>query len=334
MIKVSIVIPTYNRLERLKRVLSALECQTYPLENLEALVVSDGSSDGTHEYLSAFHPPYHFRAIFQANQGAAVARNLGAELALGEILLFIDDDVVPSPQLVAEHIQWHQEHGDFLVVIGPMLSPPDFDMSPWVQWEQDKLAQQYLDMVTGKWQPTARQFYTGNTSLARRRFMESGGFDPTFKRAEDVELAYRLSARGNRFLFNPQAVGYHYAERSLNSWLAIPYAYGCNDVIFANQKGQTWLLSVILEEFRSRNWLIQGLTRLCLDRPRVSVIMNNTLVKIVRLGLKIKMHRLSGRACSALFNLRYYQGVADGLEGRTVFFGSFKTDQITYANSN
>ncbi len=339
MIKVSIVIPTYNRLERLKLVLSALESQTYPLEDIEVLVVSDGASDGTDDFLRGFNPSYQFRPIFQANQGVAVARNHGVEMAQGEMLLFIDDDVIPTPQLVAEHIRLYEEYGDYVVVIGPMMTPPDFVMSPWVRWEQDKLARQYQDMLAGKWQPTARQFYTGNTSLSRRRLLESGGFDPNFKRAEDVELAYRLAERGSLFLFNPEAVGYHYAERSLSSWMAIPYAYGRNDVVFARQKGQTWLLSTIFEEFQARNLLTQGLIRLCLDRPNLSAAINNTLIKVVEFGARnetarFKADRLTSLACSGLFNLRYYQGVADGLEGRTAFFTKLKMGRIAYADSS
>ena len=68
-----------------------------------------------------------------------------------------------------------------------------------------------------------------NTSLGSHHIL--GGFDASFRRAEDVELAYRLAKQGLRFLFNPKAIGYHVAERSFNSWIAIPYAYGRNYVI-------------------------------------------------------------------------------------------------------
>src|SRR5687768_17413192 len=166
-----------------------------------------------------------------------------------------------------------------------MLTPPDFEaqMAPWVQWEQAMLVKQYEDMANGRWLPTARQFYTGNTSLARRHLLEAGGFDPTFRRAEDVELAYRLAAHGLRFVFNPQAIGHHYAERTFASWLAIPYAYGRNDVIFSRDKGQSWLLPTLLYEFRQRRPLIRALTRLCLDRPHLTHLTITALKQVAAL---------------------------------------------------
>ena len=83
--------------------------------------------------------------------------------------------------------------GQTTVVMGPMLTPNDFAMPAWVAWEQAMLMKQYDDMNAGNWQPTARQFYTGNTSLARQHLIQTGGFDTSFRRGEDVELAYRLA---------------------------------------------------------------------------------------------------------------------------------------------
>ena len=324
-LKVSVVIPTYNRVDRLRRVLEGLGSQTFPMENMEVLIVSDGSTDGTEAFLGAVKTPFELQAFFQPNQGAAAARNYGISQARGEIVLFIDDDVIPTPQLIQEHLRYHVLYGSCAVVIGTMLTPPDFRMSPWVRWEQEMLAKQYHDMNAGKWKPTARQFYTGNTSLPRRFLIESGGFDPNFRRAEDVELAYRLADAGLEFYFNPQAIGYHYAERSFSSWLEIPYAYGCNDVIFASQKKQTWLLPTIFEEFFEHHPLIRSLIRLCLDRPMISPRVSEGLEWAMQAGTWLKWPTLSRMACSGIFNLHYYQGVADELGGRKVFFNQLKS---------
>lgn len=318
--KLSIIIPTHNRLEQLKKVLQGLEKQTWPCNEFEVLVVSDGSTDGTDGFLRTAITTLHLRALFQPNQGAAAARNLGIAQAVGEIVLFLDDDVVPLPELIDEHLRFHSLYGDSAIVIGPMLAPPDYEPSPWVRWELEKLAEQYHEMSTGQWAPTARQFYTGNTSLARRHLVDSGGFDPTFRRAEDVELAYRLAQRGLKFFFNPRAAGHHYAIRSFKSWLSIPYTYGRNDVVFSRQGGQTWLVTKTFREFWARPALIRALTHLCLDRPRVTAVATAILTHIIQAGHRLKLKRLSQMACGALFNLRFYQGTADELEGRNVFF--------------
>lgn len=320
--EISVVIPTYNRLQSLKRVLSALEKQTYPFEKFEVRVVCDGSTDGTIEYLENLRTPLNLFPVQQPNGGAASARNLGLQLAQGDIVLFLDDDVVPAPQLIAEHARLFHEHGMNIIVLGPMLSPEGFQYSPWVQWEQDMLVKQYEAMQQNKWAPTGRQFYTGNSSVARRFLLETGGFDPTFKRAEDVELAYRLAEKGLTFIFNPQAAGYHYAERSFSSWTSTPYAYGKNDVIFHEKKAQTWLIPTIRKEFPTRHPLTRRLVKLCLDRPFFSQVTIGLLKRIGTISYRLNRVRLSNLSFSAIFNLRYYQGMADQLGGREKFFES------------
>lgn len=320
MVKLSIVIPTYNRLNRLKMVLESLARQDYPMKDVEVVVVSDGSTDGTEAYLKSLRPPFRLETIFQQNQGVATARNQGYQCAQGEIILFIDDDVVPSPQLVREHLLVHANHGDRVVVLGTMLTPEGYAMTPWVQWEQQMLEKQYRAMQENLYSPTCRQFFTGNTSLARKHLVRAGGFDPNFRRAEDVELAYRLNDMGLEFVFHPQAAGFHYAERSFASWSTIAYVYGKNDVIFSMDKGQNWLLPQIFSEYYSRHPFTRLVTRLCLDRPRLSQAMTASLKLLIEVFHRLKLRPLVSAACSAIFNLRYYQGLADQLGGGEAFW--------------
>jgi len=319
----SIVLPTYNRLDRLTRVLSAFEKQTVAPSDFEIIVVSDGATDGTNEFLRALKTPLCVTPIFQTNQGVAVARNTGIAHARGELVLFVDDDVVPAPNLVAQHLATHAQYGERIVALGPMLTPRDFAMMPWVRWEQAMLQKQYDAMARGDWSPTARQFYTGNTSLRRQHLVDAGGFDPKFRRAEDVELAYRLAERGLKFVFNAEAIGWHYAERSFASWLQIPYVYGRNDVIFTREKNQTWLVPTICYEFRGRHPFIRALTRACLDHK------NRTAFAIESLKRAAQIGALSRMAYSGIFNLRHYQGVADELGGRDKFFARVASAQPT-----
>lgn len=325
MTRISVIVPTYSRLDRLKRVLDGFEKQTVSLTDFEVVVVSDGSSDGTDDYLRTLQTPLTLTAVFQPNQGVAVARNNGLERAQAPLILFVDDDVVPTPQLIEQHLHYHDTHGakQDVIVMGPMMTPApqDFKMRSWVQWEQAMLMKQYEDMIAGRWEPTARQFYTGNTSLLRHHVVDAGGFDASFRRAEDVELAYRLADRGLRFLFNPDAVGHHYAERSFNSWIAIPYAYGRNDVIFTHDKGQSWLLPTVFYEFlHGRNPLIRFMTKICLDRKRLSSVAILGFKQAALIGESIGISKIPRMGYSAIFNLRHYQGISDELGGRQLFF--------------
>jgi GT2 family glycosyltransferase len=167
---------------------------------------------------------------------------------------------------------------------------------------------QYRALERGDWSASARQFYTGNASLKRSHILSVGGFDESFRRAEDVELAYRLADRGLSFLFNMQAVGRHFAERSFRAWLDAAYTYGRNDVIFARDRNQKWLLPSVRREFRERNVLVQLLIRLCGGRPRTSRFASRALKIAADTATIFGAGYIEQRVYSGLFNLNYYNG--------------------------
>jgi GT2 family glycosyltransferase len=317
----SIVIPTYNRRESLLRTLTALGRQTVDPATFEALVISDGSTDGTLDACRALAVPYTLRLFEQTNAGPAVARNLGVREARAPLVLFLDDDVAPDPALVAEHLRQHAaEPGG--VVIGPLLPPSDARLLPWIQWEEEMLLKQYRAMREGRWQPSPRQFYTGNASVARAAVLEAGGFNPAFTRAEDVELAHRLRDRGLRFTFAPQARGWHYAHRSFASWLRIPEAYGRNDVIMGRDQGRAQILRQLGTEFHYRRVWLRTLIRLCVGRPRLTALLARLFATLAWLASRLPGrwgYRLAGACYSVIFNLRYYHSASEQL-GRGRFW--------------
>lgn len=318
---VSVVVPTYNRRERLHRVLVALAAQTVRDDQLEVVVVSDGSDDGTAEYLHSGATPLDVVAVTQPNRGPGPARNAGVERASGELIVFIDDDVVAERDLIERHRHRHQHDGgdERLVVIGPMLTPAGFAPTAWIRWEQDKLQQQYDAMVAGHWTATFRQFYTGNASLPRALFNAVGGFDDRFRRAEDVEFSYRLDRAGCRFVFDPSAIGWHYAERSFRSWLRNARDYGVNDVVFARDHDRPELLAFVRDEFPQRNAMIRAVVQVAAGRPRFGAALQAGLNVGARAAARARLARSSSALLSATYNLAYYRGVADELGGADPF---------------
>jgi GT2 family glycosyltransferase len=325
-LEISVVVPTFNRRRQLARLMDGLLRQSCPANSFEVIVVNDGSEDDTVQYLDLLKTPFCLRVISQPNQGVATARNQGVADARANWILFLDDDVSPVPELIQRHLEILCQD-EQRVVLGPMLTPLDIQLEPWVLWEQRMLEKQYNSMLRGKWEPTARQFYTGNTSLARRHILAAGGFDPAFRRAEDVELAYRLQAQGLQFYFAPQAQVYHYAERSYQSWLKIAYHYGKNDVIMTRTKGQAWLLPTVMKEYKLRNAGVRTLTRLCLGKPAISRMAMGILKKAAWLGSRLGVETVPRYAYSGIFNLSYYQGMADELGGESQFWQLLETAQ-------
>jgi peptidoglycan/xylan/chitin deacetylase (PgdA/CDA1 family) len=202
----SVVIPTHQRRDVVVRNVAALAGQS--LGDFEAIVVVDGSTDGTAEALRALDTGFPLTVLEQPNRGAAAARNAGAAAAGGEILLFLDDDMEPDPALLAEHDRTHRDGAD--LVLGDVPLHPDSPrnvlsdgVAAWARARRDRLAA--ADEV-----PLA-DLLTGQMSVARERFERLGGFDSAFTRGgafggEDVDFGYRLYSDGCRIVFNPDAV--------------------------------------------------------------------------------------------------------------------------------
>jgi glycosyltransferase involved in cell wall biosynthesis len=309
--RLSVVIPTYNRRDRLARVLAALERQAVGMGEFEVVVVNDGSTDGTADWLASASTSYRLSAINVANGGPARARNAGIEAAHAPIVLFLDDDVEPTPQLIPEHLKSHAAEPD-VVVIGPLASLPHYGQ-PWVAWEQAKVEAQYAAMARGDWPPSFRQFWTGNASVPRHHLLAAGGFDTSYLRAEDVELGMRLRDRGLSFRFNPAARGLHHAERSLASWEGVQSSYGRLEVAIFGRLGDTALLQLLSDNWWRLNPATRWLVRGCLSSPKRHSTVHALLRAQIELAQRTRVPLLTDKACSLLANLLYWRASAEAL---------------------
>lgn len=204
--QLSVVIPTYNRCALLARTLPTIFEQTCSPDAYEVIVVIDGSADGTVEMLHQFHPSCSFQVLEQPNHGQAAARNAGIRAASGDLVLFLDDDLLCEPNLIAEHLAAHQS-GEDLVVSGVVDVSPESPstlaarrMRVEARDLNERLCQEELslplDAVVG-----------ANASLRRSTLLDLGGFDERYFRAlEDAELGLRLWFAGVRFRFRASAI--------------------------------------------------------------------------------------------------------------------------------
>ena len=220
---VEVVVPSYDRVLPLERMLRGLAGQSF--NGISVAVVDDCSPAPVGPVVARLDLPLRTRVLrTAANGGPAAARNLAVRTSSADLVIFIDDDVVPEERLVETHVQ-AQGRGPGHVTIGPLRAPSDWRPTPWNRWEAATLAVEYSRMMDGVYSATWRQFFTGNASVWREDFLAVGGFDESFSRAEDIEFAYRLARAGARFRFLPAAIGWHYAERTLASWRRIPGQY-------------------------------------------------------------------------------------------------------------
>ncbi|AFY74267.1 putative glycosyltransferase [Synechococcus sp. PCC 7502] len=195
--KWSVVIPTYNRLSILKKCLTALEHQDFD-QSYEILVVDDGSTDDTVSFLRS-HPEQfpHVKVLQQNHAAAAAARNLGIDSAQGEYIVFVDSDIIVTPDFLAGHAE-SLANEDRAFTYGRLINTANFD---------DPTAER-SDFV---FFPGA-YFDTCNAAITKKWLIEAGKFDPEFNEYgwEDLELGVRLRKLNLKLIKCAKALGYHY----------------------------------------------------------------------------------------------------------------------------
>jgi GT2 family glycosyltransferase len=175
-------------------------------------------------------------------------------------------------------------------------------------------------MLRGDWPPSPRQFYTANSSVPRWAYLAAGLFDPVFRRAEDVELAYRLQDLGLRFEFLPDAVIDHRPHRTFEGWQSIARQYGYYDVLMWRTKGREHILPLIGHEFRNnRPRSLQFLAKALVGRRDALNAALRLMGWTVRLSARTGLRRIAKPGLSAIFNLLYWQAVAEALGSRQSF---------------
>ena len=220
--KLSIVIPTYRRSDTLSRVIDALEHQTPPLECCEVIVVGDPIDDDPQAVTAAVAPDRRrisTRILQRSAPGVSAARNAGWRAARAPLVLFMGDDIIASPWLVKEHLEWHEHRGgEDVGVLGYVRWAREMRMTTLMRWLDHGIEHDY-PAIPGD-EASWFHFYTANISLPRALLDEVGGFDEQrFPFSyEDLDVGYRLHRRGFRLLFNRRAVGEHLHPQTLDLW--------------------------------------------------------------------------------------------------------------------
>jgi glycosyltransferase involved in cell wall biosynthesis len=206
--EISVVIPTYNRLDTLQYVLPTLLAQDLAPSQYELLVCDSNSTDGTAQLLERVgSDDARVRYLRGAYSGRAAARNAGITAARAPVVLFNDADILASPDLLSTHLHRHRQHRD-IAIVGLEVQVKDF--ADYELRRDDPKRRGHLHPPSRKalsW----LYFLTGNASVRRADLLRAGGFDESFTGYghEDLELGYRLQQLGIRILYEPAAVNYH-----------------------------------------------------------------------------------------------------------------------------
>lgn len=242
----SVVIPTYNRKPILEKCLRALENQQLiaPIAGYEVVVIDDGSTDGTVEWLKASTTEFpHVKLFLQEHLGPAAARNLGVEKATGDTIIFIDSDLVVLDQFLQAHAigltQAQQTEGsDRVFTYGRVINTCNFEQPTAEPYKITDFSAAY--------------FATGNVAIARQWLEKAGLFDTRFQLYgwEDLELGVRLKQLGIKLFKCPDAVGYHwhppFALSQIPNLIDKEIQRGRMGVLFY-QKHPTWEVRMMIQ---------------------------------------------------------------------------------------
>ncbi len=259
----SVLMPSYNRKATLAKVLAAWDKQIPGDLDFELVVVDDGSSDGTAELLAALRPQrFALRFARQENSGPARARNLAITMAKGQFLLFTGDDIEPAADLLARHLEAHQQAAKpGRAILGLTRWPEDAKLTATMRHVDGMGAQQfsYHYLVEGTVYDF-RHFYTSNVSVRRELIdKEPSLFSTAFKAAafEDAEFAHRLAFHGLEIVYQSAPVAYHHHPYGARSFYRRQQRCGEMAVVLArlHPSLEKWLAT---EELRQRRLELIG----------------------------------------------------------------------------
>ncbi|MGB4126191.1 MAG: glycosyltransferase [Dethiobacteria bacterium] len=232
---ISVIIPTCNRWEVLRQVLCSLDEQESEGWPFEVIVADDGSADDTPALLARSSFSYPFDYLRQDRRGPAAARNAALRKAAGRIVLFLNDDCLAAPDLLARHRRMHRRFGPS-TVLGRIAWSPEIELQPEVRALIDRYYFPY-EQISDHENVSFAFFITGNLSLPRSWLLKAGGFDEDFHEAscEDIELGYRLYKSGLPMRYDPEALAYHLHQLDF-------------DDLFERQKKFAYWLAVFLKK--------------------------------------------------------------------------------------
>ena len=308
----TVAIASYNRRRELAGALEAISAQSYPAERFEAVVVLDGSTDGSAELVRSLPAPYPLRLVEQDNRGLGASRNRGAREASGPIVVFLDDDAFPEPDFLARHAAAHRDAHDERFVLG--YTPPVVrDAGLW----SIAIRNWWEDFFRRRREPEHRWTFMdvadGNSSISRSLFLDCEGFDEGLERRHDWEFGARILKRGVGLAHLHEAVAWHHFDTSFAAALRNRRHEGRADIPFATRhpeaKGRLHLAG-----FAGLAGRGMGARRvLAYSHPRAAEPFARAGVAALRLLEALNLPRRWARLSQMVLAHAYLRGVADAL---------------------
>ena len=219
----SIIIPTHNRADRLRRCLDSIATLDFPQDRFEVIVVDDGGSDALEELLALYRAKLQISLFKQNHLGPAAARNLGAANASGTYLAFVDDDCRANPDWLSQLSAAFSQSPD--AAIGGMTVNA---LEQNIYSTASQMLILFLCNYFNRDPREARFATSSNLSFPAERFREIGGFSAEFQTAggEDRELCDRWRNHGFAIHYSTSVVVRHFHALTLRQFWRQHWIYG------------------------------------------------------------------------------------------------------------
>jgi glycosyltransferase involved in cell wall biosynthesis len=199
LIVASVIVPTYNRVEMIMRVMTGLESQL--THSIELIVVIDGSKDDSFQRISERKWNIeNLTVINQENKGRAGARNAGVAQAKGSILIFIDDDIIVTENFLNKHISAQKDQD---IIVGKLI-PEDVHGNREMYLFSEYLNEKWTDDLDVSEKPP--YISAQNFSIKKSLFNQFNGFDERLRDSEDLDLAFRLHNAGYEIFHSKEVI--------------------------------------------------------------------------------------------------------------------------------
>jgi len=313
-IPISIIIPTHNRINFLLKILKSLDEQDLNLPDFEVIISADDCVDNTVDIINKVSNQYSFKILTLDGHfsNSASARNAGAEIARGKHLIFLDDDIIPFNDFIAQH---YSNRRDNQVIIG--YSKPVFLTKPsmWQyrarRWWEDR----FYEMSQPEHQFNFMDFFSGNFSINRDLFFSVGGFAGTLKRHEDYEIGLKLIRAGIKFKFSYNIGGFHYETNDLKKWLARQKLYGYSNVRMINMHPEVseYFFQETFELFGLYHKIQLVVKKSAFKKNLLTKYFIKTLLPSLFLIEKLRLYSIWEKIVGVLVVYHYWTGVASEL---------------------
>lgn len=227
----SVIIPTYNRTEILKKCLEALSNQSFDKNKFEVIVVDDGSEINPENVISYYKSILNLTLLRQENRGPAAARNNAIKISKGKYLLILNDDSIAAPNLLEVHYKYQNDFAESKVaVIGSFNFIEEENNKIFVNLiSHSSNVFLYPGMKSGMFY-SYKYFWTCNISVSREDVITAGMFDEKFPdpMAEDIELGIRLERMGYVVCYAPDAITLHHHTMDVDAFIRRQMMWGKN----------------------------------------------------------------------------------------------------------